>query len=405
MTPPHDLLFTYDFPPLGGGISRWMSEIALRYPAGTLTVSTGAMPNAEVSDRRFPNTVDRLRVPSRRLRTLQGQVAWARRAMMINAATPLRFAWCDNLRPSAYPARALHRLSGVPYGVIVHGSDLFDVRANFRRSRVKRMIVRQLLGNAATIVSNSHWTRGVLLDVLQELGISHLESRTRVVSLGTDPQRFRPDVDPAEFRRARQLPEGRWIVTVARLEAFKGSDIVIRSLRELAAQFPDVRYAVVGDGSFRAGAEALAVAEGVADRVHFLSSLTDSELPAAYALATVYAGLTRETPREVEGFGISLVEAQATGKPVVAGRAGGIVDAVADGVTGVLVDPTDVAAATKAIASLLSDPVRAAAMGRAGREAVERHLNWERVVSDLRAIAAQLGTSHAGAPPLKLAQV
>lgn len=396
----HDLLLTFDFPPLGGGISRWMSEIARRYPPGTLTVSTGRMPGDTASDAAFPNVIDRLDVPSVRLRALKNQVRWARRSMALNRATPFRFAWCDNIRPSAYPARALSQFSGVPYGVIVHGSDLFDIRANFRRSRFKRMVTRQLLGGAATIVANSRWTRSLLAEVLGELGLPDVVARARVVSLGTDPLRFRPDVDTAAFRRAHNLPNGRWLVTVARLEAFKGVDTVIRALRLLTAEFPDVRYAVVGDGSFRAGAEALAVAEGVADRVHFLSRLPDDALPSAYAMTTIYAGLTRETPREVEGFGISLLEAQASGRPVVAGRAGGIVDAVADGETGLLVDPTDVAAVAAAFRSLLADPARAEAMGRAGRSAIERHYNWDRVVSDMRGIAAQLGRSVVATSPV-----
>ncbi|MHB8839961.1 MAG: glycosyltransferase family 4 protein, partial [Gemmatimonadaceae bacterium] len=337
----HDLLLTFDFPPLGGGISRWMSEIARRYPAGTLTVSTGRMPGDAASDGAYPNPIDRLAVPSHRLRTLMGQLHWTRRIVTLNRRAPFRFAWCDNIRPSAYPARALRQLGGVPYGVIVHGSDLFDLRRKFRRSRLKRFVTRQLLGGAATIVANSRWTQSLLTDVLTELGVPEVVPRTRVVPLGTDPLRFRPDVDATAFRRQHHLPDGRWIVTVARLEAFKGADTVIRALRLLSGPYPDLRYAVVGDGSFRAGAEALATAEGVRDRVYFLSQVSDEALPSAYAMATIYAGLTRETPRDVEGFGISLLEAQAAAKPVVAGRAGGIVDAVADGETGILVDPTD----------------------------------------------------------------
>jgi len=390
---PHDLLLTFDFPPLGGGISRWMSEVARRYPAGTLTVSTGRMPGDTASDAAFPNVIDRVEVPSRRLKSLPGQVQWARRAVALNDAAPIRFAWCDNIRPSAYPARALKQLRGVPYGVIVHGADLFDLRANFRRSRFKRVVARQLLRGAATIVANSRWTHGLLADVLNELGMAEVVARTRVVSLGTDPHRFRPDIDATAFRGKHHLPDGRWIVTVARLEAFKGIDIVIRALRRLGKDFPDLHYAVVGDGSFRAGAEAMAADEGVADRVHFLSRLADDELPSAYGMATIYAGLTRQTDRDVEGFGISLVEAQAAGKPVVAGRAGGIVDAVADGVTGMLVDPADFEAAAAAFRQLLEQPALRQTMGDNGRRAVEQFFNWDRVVRDLCAVAARFGRS------------
>jgi len=384
-----DLLLTFDFPPIGGGIARWMSEIALRYPPGELVVSTGRLPGDIASDARFPNVVNRVEVPSRRLKTFLGQVRWARRVLALERKTGFRFAWCDNIRPSAYPANALWRRRAVPYGVIVHGGDLSDLRANYRRSRLKRAIARRLLGDAAVVVANSRWTRDQLTQVLGELDLTPPPSRIRVVLLGTDPKRFRPDVDAAPFRRERRLPEGRWIVTVARLEPHKGIDTVIRAIRLLAEDYPDLHYAVAGEGGFRAAAESLARAVGVTDRVHFLSRVPEESLPAVYAMATIYAGLSRQTERAAEGFGISLLEAQAAGKPVVAGRSGGITDAVRDGETGLLVDPTDPEAVATAFRSLLDDPGRARTLGDSGRRAVERTFNWDRVVADLRAIAAE----------------
>ena len=67
MSPRPDLLLTFDFPPMGGGIARWMSEIALRYPAGELVVCTGRLPGDEASDAGFPNPVSRVPIPSGRL--------------------------------------------------------------------------------------------------------------------------------------------------------------------------------------------------------------------------------------------------------------------------------------------------------------------------------------------------
>ena len=125
----------------------------------------------------------------------------------------------------------------------------------------------------------------------------------------------------------------------------------------------------------------------MAERVHFLSELGDESLPLAYALATIYVGASRQTAKDVEGFGIALLEAQAAGTPVVAGQSGGIPDAVQDGVTGVLTDPEDPAAVAAAIAGLLDDPERARQLGAAGRAAVERFFNWSRVVDDLRAVS------------------
>jgi phosphatidylinositol alpha-1,6-mannosyltransferase len=123
----------------------------------------------------------------------------------------------------------------------------------------------------------------------------------------------------------------------------------------------------------------------------------DTELSAAYSIGDVYLGLTRETALDVEGFGISFAEAAACGLPVVAARTGGIPDAVVDGETGLLVDPNDPAAIEASVRRLFSDIALARRMGAAGRDRVEQHLNWDRVVREMRAIAGEFGR-HAAVP-------
>jgi phosphatidyl-myo-inositol dimannoside synthase len=384
-----DLLLTFDFPPMGGGIAKWMAEIALRYPGGDLIVSTGTMPGSEVVDARFPNRVDRLSVPARRLKTLQGLVTWSRRVTALIAEHESGFIWCGNLRPAAYPAKWAHERSGIAYGIIVYGGDLLALRINYLDSRIKRAAARALLGTAEVIIACSRWTHDLACDILRELGLADRTGRVRVVPLGTDPQIFHPGLDPRSFAEARGLPPGQWLLTVARLVPHKGIDTTIRALAVLAPRFPDLRYAVVGRGTELSVFEALARQEGVGDRVHFLTDITDEDLPFAYALATVYVGVSRQTAKDVEGFGISLLEAQASGTAVVAGRSGGMPDAVREGTTGVLADAEDPESVASAIAGFLADPGRRERFGKAGREAVERFYNWPRVVADLRAISAE----------------
>lgn len=384
-----DLLLTFDFPPMGGGIARWMGEIARRYPPGELIVSTGSIANAEFSDASFPNRIDRLGLPARRLRTIQGLVLWSRRVTRLIHQHGARFLWCGNLRPAAYPAKWAHQRSGLPYGVLVHGGDLLAVRHNYRDSRVKRLTARALIGTADVLVANSRWTHDLTCEVLRELGLAERTGRVRVVPLGTDPALFQPGLDPAPIRVRYRLPAGRWLVTVARLVPHKGLDTTIRALARLASSHPDLHYAIVGQGSYQPSLLALAEAEGVGERVRFLTDVTDEQLPAVYALADVYVGVSRQTARDVEGFGISLLEASASGKPVVAGRSGGMPDAIRDGETGTLVDAEDPDAVARAVAALLGDRGRAAAMGAAGRRAVESFYNWSRVVADLRALSAE----------------
>jgi phosphatidylinositol alpha-1,6-mannosyltransferase len=231
------------------------------------------------------------------------------------------------------------------------------------------------------------------LTVLGELGLDGHGQRLRVVHLGTDPDRFRPGIDPTPLRKRFDLEDGgvRWILTVARLEPHKGVDMVLRALPAIVARAPDVRYAVAGKGAEREKLEKLAHKMGVADRVRFLGEVGERDLPALYNLASVYVGASRRAERlGVEGFGISLVEASACGLPVVAGNSGGIPDAVRDGETGFLVSPDDPAAIAEGVGRLLGDRDLAGRVGAAGRKAVETHYNWDRVVRDLRAIEAEL---------------
>ena len=93
-----------------------------------------------------------------------------------------------------------------------------------------------------------------------------------------------------------------------------------------------------------------------------------------------------EAHQDIEGFGIVLLEAAASGKPVVAGRSGGVDEAVLDGKTGLLVDATDPEAVAEAVLTLLGDPIRAAEMGRLGRDRAVAEFSWELVTARIRAV-------------------
>jgi phosphatidylinositol alpha-1,6-mannosyltransferase len=387
MTARPDLLLTFDFPPIGGGISRLMSELAMRYPPGELIVSTGQVDGSGESDRQFPGRIDRLALPSHRLKTLQGLILWSGRVRALARDHDAKFILCGNLRPAAYPAKWLRETAGLPYGVVLYGGDLLGLRHNYLESRAKRLAARTLLASAEVLVAISRWTHDLACEVLRELGLADRTLRVRVIPMGADPALFTPGLDAGPLVVRHRLPPARWLVTVARLVPHKGVDVTIRALRLLVQAFPDLHYAIVGEGSYQPSLESLAQEAGVADRVHFLTDVRDAELPLAYALADVYVGVSRQTARDVEGFGISLLEAQASATPVVAGRSGGMPDAVREGETGLLTDPEDPAAVAASIASLLREPGLAARLGAGGRRAVERYYNWNRVVDDFRALS------------------
>lgn len=189
------------------------------------------------------------------------------------------------------------------------------------------------------------------------------------------------------------------MMTVARLVPHKGVDVALQALARLAPDHPQLCYAVVGQGPHQPALESLAAQLGVSERVRFLNDVSDADLPALYNVADFYVGVSRQAGLDVEGFGISLMEASASGLAVVAGRSGGMPDAVADGETGVLVDSEDPRAVAGAIASLLADPERVRQLGENGRRAVEQRFTWDRVVSDLQAISRDLTAGRSARPP------
>jgi phosphatidylinositol alpha-1,6-mannosyltransferase len=387
------LLLTYDFPPIGGGIARMMGELTRRYPPGALVVSTGSHPGGAEVDASLGNAVHRVPVTSRRLRTLQGLLVWSHRAAALARVVKPEFVWCGNFKPSGYPARWIRQRVGTPYGIFFYGTDLLLLQRQIQRSPTKSRTAKALIGSAAVLVAISKWTKELCLSVLDQLDFRNRDMDVRTLALGTDPEHFRPGINPSVARERYGLDGRRWLITVARLTRHKGIDTGLRVLAQLRHRYPDLAYAVVGSGGDLRALEGIARSLGVADRVRFLTEVPDSDLPALYNCAEIYLGLSRQTEGNVEGFGISLVEAGACGIPVVAGRSGGIPDAVREGETGLLVNSERPDEVSNAVRELLDNRIAAQRLGAAGRRAVETYYNWNRVAAEVDGIGRELGRS------------
>jgi phosphatidylinositol alpha-1,6-mannosyltransferase len=138
-----------------------------------------------------------------------------------------------------------------------------------------------------------------------------------------------------------------------------------------------VLYAIVGDGEEREPLEALVAGEGLGEHVQFLGEVGDEELIRCYQQCDLFALPNRQVGRDIEGFGMVLLEAQACGKPVIAGDSGGTAETMDIPATGRVVDcesPDDLAAA---VTEMLSDPDRLRAMGEAARAWVRERFDWD----------------------------
>jgi phosphatidylinositol alpha-1,6-mannosyltransferase len=394
------LFVTQDFPPDSGGMARRHVELCRHFPRGEIAVSTVASPRAAEIDAAEPYPIDRQPFVFAGAKLLTNELRWTR--ALIGRAGEYDVLHCGNVRPVGYAVWWAARRTGTPYLVYVNGGDVLRelVKA---RGWFKRRVARHIFADAVGVVANSRWTATVTEELMRELGVKH-PPPVAGIDLGTDPDHFRPELDTGVLRQRLALGSGPLLLTVARLVPHKGQDMAIEALAAIAPEFPDARYLLVGGGRDRARLEALARSHGIGDRVAFAGMLTDAEIAEAYATATVYVGPSRlDRGINVECFGISFIEAAASGVPSVAGDSGGVRSAVRDGETGFVVPATDVKAIAAAIRTLLTDPARREQMGRAARAAVESHYNWARVARETRDFAEQvaaprIATRAAGAP-------
>jgi phosphatidylinositol alpha-1,6-mannosyltransferase len=371
------VLVTQDFPPRRGGIQTYAAELARRLAerCDGFAVIAPREPDAAEGDRTCG------------FRVLRHGSADTLIAACVPALTRLvlaeRFEHALHVQWSTAPASIALRRSGrlARLAVAAHGRELLlePWRAVPAAQLAYDAVRRRALAGADRLLAGSEYTAGLA----RELGVSG--ERIRVTRYGTDPSRFRPL--PADDLRARLGLTGRPVLlTIARLVERKGIDSVLDALPRVRALVPDAAYVVVGDGPDRERLVRRARERGVESAVHFVGPVSHEELPRWYGLGNVFVMPARSEPPDVEGFGIVYLEAGACERPVVALRAGGVPDAVADGISGLLVTPGDGAELATKLGELLRDEARAAELGRRGRERVLGELNWERVAD--RTLAA-----------------
>lgn len=379
------LFVTQDYPPDRGGMARRHVELVRRFSDAdnSMEVSTVQLDGGAEFDAGESYDIHRQPFQFREANRFSRQVRWAR-WLTAYSRNKVDVLHCGNIRPAGYAVAWTRWRTGVPYIVYVNGGDLLRERKKVSESALKRATARRILGGAAGIAATSKWVAELAGEVMDLAGVRQMPA-VAALDLGTDPETFRPDRDAGRLREKWGVGDSPLILTVARLVPHKGQDMGIRAIAALEDKYPDVRYVLVGEGHDEQRLRDLANELGVAHRIIFAGALSDDELPEAYATSTLYLGPSRvDNEINVEGFGISFLEASASGLPVVAGDSGGVRSAVRDGETGIVVPPTNVRAIVDATTSFLGDSSKRAAYGASGRRAVETHYNWERVARDTR---------------------
>jgi phosphatidylinositol alpha-1,6-mannosyltransferase len=353
------LVVTQDFPPACGGIPRYVRELSERLlrRVETLVVLAPRAPGDAALDAALPFEVERAASRADLLGIL-GAPHMLRMLRRHRIDASFHAQWMT--APAALAARAVGCLAAV--AIAAHGREIL-LEPWGPLEPAYDALRRHTLSAADRVLPVSRYTAGLV----EALGVER--ERIAVIPNGA------PIAARASTPRRRHL-----ILTVARLVRRKGIDTMLDAMPRILERMPDARYLVVGDGPER---ERLADrARRFGDRVELVGAVDESALADCYRACDLFVMPAWDEPPDVEGFGLVFLEAGAAEKPVIGSLAGGIPDAVAEGVSGLLVPPRDPQALAEAVLRLLDDEALAMRMGAAGR-ARANAWTWEHVAERL----------------------
>jgi colanic acid/amylovoran biosynthesis glycosyltransferase len=278
------------------------------------------------------------------------------------------------------------RQVNIPLFVHFHGYDAtFDRRhdADAEKAYFPETYARQIgnLAERATFIANSEFTKSLLMNA----GIQ--SSRVHVKYLGVPV--------PAAAKVHKNVEEIH-VLHLGRLVDFKSPDRTIRSFEIAQSKGLRGRLTIAGEGPFRVTCELLRMRSLYKSSIQILGAVTAEHAQSLLADADIYTqhNIKGEISRQEECFGVSIIEAMATGLPVVGTRSGGVVETVVDNETGFLVEPGNVEGQAEAILRLAGDRNLRQRLGDAGRGRVAEHFSMEGEGIRLRSIMGLPLPSH-----------
>ena len=283
-----------------------------------------------------------------------------------------------NVSGYGFPVALKKRNLVKPFVHVVHGPLLDEYEQALHsqqgfRGKLANMFMRRLAGlekrtsqQATLIVAVSMYSAD---KIVKHYNVD--ASKIRVAPNGVDTEIFKPN-DSAQIRQQIGLGEAPCLLFVGGLVPRKGLSYLVEAAKKVVKEKLNTQILIVGDGPLRTKLISTIASAGLAGNFRFMGSLKDSELPKIYNCADVFV-----LPSVQEGQGIVLLEAQASGVPVVAFDAGGVKEAMRDGETGLLIKPGDTDSFAEGLIKLLNNKASRVTLGQNGRKYVNTNYTWD----------------------------
>ncbi len=376
------ILLAADFPPSVGGIQQYVSSLAraLGECGEDVHLVATAQPGSEDFDAGLNVPVVRIAARSK-WQVWQGMKTAAVDLGGDSSGTVVTATkWFPEGPAAIQAARSIRGTSAV----IGHDREFALHGLNV----VKWGMQKYVLGHCDVACG----TTGFALEGLRRMGAA--ASKIHRLSGGVDSERFYPDTEAAERLRAEhELQAQPVICTASRLARHKGHRHVLQALRLVVEQLPDTHYVIVGEGPYQPELERFAERYSVSEHVTFVGRVSDEELRAYYTMADIMAMPSFDIPGHPnEGLGLTYLEANACGTPVIGADSGGVAEIIEDGVSGLLVPPRDHRALAEALLKLLRDPEYVAKLGEYGRRRALSDFSWAQVADRFLSAVSTVGS-------------
>lgn len=368
------LLLTLDFPPETGGIQTLLYELCQNFHKFEPIVIAPRKGEEEKFDVSQPFKIYRVGLFScsnSRIAKLLFLLLMLIKAFTISLSERIDVVLCSHIKVGMM-ALVLRYLHSKPYVIYTHAMELVN----------KNPLAGFFLQKADRVIAVSKYTK----HLVTTFGVP--VSQITKINHGMNPK-VKRDLEVNSIKRSYQLTGKKIFLSVSRLEElYKGHDSLIKSLPLIKAKVPETHCVIVGEGWLKPYYQKLAENLGVIDDISFVGRVPDKELRKWYERCDVFVMVSRDSAIDggAEGFGIVYLEANAYGKPVVGGRAGGVPDAIINNVTGLLVNPENEMEIAEAIVRLLTSPKLAKKLGEQGRKRVSRDLNWRKTTEKVEKV-------------------
>jgi phosphatidylinositol alpha-1,6-mannosyltransferase len=362
------LFITNDFGPRAGGIETFIIGLIERRAFASTIVYTSAQENSQEYDANWERKFG-VKVVRDSSRILLPTPKVARRISKLVKTENIKTVAFGAAAPLGLLAHSIKRAGIVRIVALTHGHEVWWARV-FPFNLLMRRIGRGV-DSLTYLGEYTHQMISRALDQRAKLAMVK-------IAPGIDTQHFRPR-NSEDLRKSLNLAEKKVIVCVARLVHRKGQDRLIEAMPQILRSIPNAHLLIVGEGPYRQHLVKRVDQLEIKEDVTFVGRIGYEQLPEYICVGDLFAMPSRSRfwGLEVEGLGISYLEASACGLPVIAGASGGAPDAVDEGKSGVVVSGVDNDAIAKAVIQFLNDPETSKTMGQYGRKWVIEKWRWE----------------------------